>query len=298
RRRTWALGLAVGAVLVPAAIPLAHALRLPAALVLLAALAAPAAAPVALERGRLYGERARGRLVASLLVEPAARIGAGIPLALAFGSIGGAAAVVLAGWLALAVARAGRARGVAGTAEPAVAQAPAIAAFLGLAVVQNQDVLLAHALLPSTQAARFAVLSTLGGVAAFATTTIPLVLLPRSAGGDRTALRAALAVAVALGAGATLVVLAAPRLIVSGVFGARYGAVAPLAAPYIGAMALLGVARVLVAHGCGQGRARAMSVLAAGAALLQVALIVVLPRNAAGVAHATLGATVALLVGT
>jgi hypothetical protein len=297
RRRTWKLGFAVAAGLAVAAVPLGAALRLPPALILLAAAAAPAAAPIALERGRLYGEQARGRLVASLLAEPAIRLGAGIPLAVSFGSVGGAAAVVLAGWVALGVARGGAgARPARG--EAAVTQAPAVVAFLALAVVQNQDVLLAHALLPSAQAAKFAALSTLGGVAAFATTTIPLVLLPRSAGREGAALRAALAVAVALGAGATLVVLAAPHLLVTAVFGSRYGAIASLAAPYVGAMALLGVARVLVAHGCVGGRARVMPALAVAAAALQAVLIAVLPHNTAGVAHATLVATATLLVGT
>ena len=56
----------------------------------------------------------------------------------------------------------------------------ATAAFLLLAVLQNQDVVFANALLDGDEAGRFAVLSTLGGLAAFASTTVPLVLLPRA----------------------------------------------------------------------------------------------------------------------
>ena len=136
-------------------------------------------------------------------------------------------------------------------------------AFLGLAIMQNQDVLVANALLPAGEAGRFAVLSTLGGVAAFATTTVPLMLLPRARSGDRRALPAALAVAAALGVAAVAVVAVDPRQLVTGVFGAQYAPAAALAVPYLIAMALLGVSRVVVAHACatgarapGAGRAR------------------------------------------
>ncbi|MCW3064408.1 MAG: hypothetical protein JWN32_1580, partial [Solirubrobacterales bacterium] len=66
----------------------------------------------------------------------------------------------------------------------------------------------------------------------------------------------------------------------------------------VGAMALLGGARVLIAHGCAGRPAWLMPALTVLAAALQAALIAWLPRNAAGVAHATLIATAALLVGT
>jgi uncharacterized membrane protein len=62
-------------------------------------------------------------------------------------------------------------------------------------------------------------------------------------------------------------------------------------------MAVLGVTRVLVANACATGRGRGMVVLLAGAALLQLALLIVLGDNAAGVAHATLITTGALTGG-
>src|SRR5258705_12968727 len=101
---------------------------------------------------------------------------------LAFGAIGGALGVVVAGFAALVVARR------AATADLPTASVDArgsdalwaTLAFLALAVVQNQDVVLANALLPAGEAGRFAVLSPLGGAAAFAPTPIPPLLVPRA----------------------------------------------------------------------------------------------------------------------
>ena len=71
---------------------------------------------------------------------------------------------MIAGWAALGVARP-----PANTMRRATSTAPSrtagitVAAFLLLAVVQNQDVVAAGALLGADEAGRFAVLSTLGG---------------------------------------------------------------------------------------------------------------------------------------
>ncbi len=170
----------------------------------------------------------------------------------------------------------------------------AVAAFLLLAVVQNQDVLFANALLGADEAGRFAVLSTLGGVAAFATTTVPLMLLPRA---GRDALRAALIVAAALGVGAVAVVAISPGTLVGTVFGSRYAPIGSLAVPYVLAMALLGVARVLVAHACAGARARRAVMLLAPVVVLHAGLLLAIGDDAAGVATATLVSTATLTAG-
>jgi hypothetical protein len=294
RRRALKAGLAVGGALALLAIPLGALLDLSPALVLAAAAAAPTAGLLALDRGRLYGLRRRTRVVGSLLAEPAVRLSLGVALAALAGPVGGAIAVVVAGWAALAVAH------LPGSALPASAPerssqtGVAVAAFLLLAIVQNQDVLLANALLGPDEAGRFAVLSTLGGVAAFATTTVPLMLLPRA---GRDALRAALIVAALLGLGAVAVIAISPSALVGAVFGARYEEVGALAVPYVLAMALLGVARVLVAHACAGRAARRAVALLVPVALLHAGLIVVLGDTAAGVATATLVATTTLTAG-
>jgi O-antigen/teichoic acid export membrane protein len=300
RRRALLAGSVVGGALAVLAIPLGALLDLSPLLLLAAAATAPTAGLLALDRGRLYGLTRRRRVVASLLAEPAVRLTLGVALAAVAGAVGGAIAVVIAGWAALAVAHV-PARSIPDAprvaSRPDVKPAGAVAAFLLLAVIQNQDVLLGNALLDGGEAGRFAVLSTLGGIAAFATTTVPLMLLPRAGGQGRDALRAALAVAGLLGLGAVAVVALSPERLVGLVFGERYASAGAVAVPYVLAMALLGVARVLVAHACATRRARRAVALLVPVALLHVALIFVLGDNAAGIALATLIATATLTAG-
>jgi hypothetical protein len=303
RRHVGAGGAALGVAVAVAGIPLAPVLGLPVALAFVLAAGVPAAMPLALERGRLFGTQRHGQAAASLVVEPAVRLAAGVPLALGLGATGAAIAVVAGGWAALAVAARGNASGRA--AAPVSGGVPAatgaaIGAFLGLALVQNQDVLLANALLSDGDAGRFAVLSTLGGIAAFATTTIPLVLLPRARDRDgrRGALTAALGAAAALGLGAVVVVAIAPHALVTAGFGARFADVAPLVAPYVGAMAVLGIARVLVAQRVADGAGRALAVRVGAVALAQAVAILAVARTPGAVAACTFGAAVLLLAAT
>jgi len=295
RRRVLAVGVGVGAVLALLAVPLAGVLQLPAGLLLAAAASGPTAGLLALDRGRLYGLARLPRAVGSLLAEPLVRLTLGIALALVAGPLGAAIAVVVAGWVALAIARLD-ATGPVAAAPPAGAGATATVtvAFLLLAALQNLDVLLANAVLAGEEAGRFAVLSTFGGAAAFATTTVPLMLLGRR--GDRRALHVAVGVAAGLGLAAVAVVAIDPGALVGAAFGERYAAVGGLAVPYLLAMALLGVARVLVAHACASGaRTGVLVVLGAGAAL-QAALVLG-AGDAGDVAHATLAATALVTAG-
>jgi Dolichyl-phosphate-mannose-protein mannosyltransferase len=311
RRRVLKAGAVAGGALALLSVPLAALLDVSPLLLLAAALSAPTAGLIALDRGRLYGLGRHARAVGSLLAEPAVRLGAGIALAVVAGPVGGAFAVVAAGWAALAVAHL---PGTAAAPGGAAATRPgaAVVAFLLLAVVQNQDVLFANAMLPEGEAARFAVLSTLGGIAAFATTTVPLMLLPRArAGGDAVAARpdavragaspdalwVAVVVAALLGIAALLVVAVSPHALVGAIFGARYEAVGAHVVPYVLAMALLGVARVLVAHVCAAREPSfALGVLGAAAAV-HVALLLALGDDAAGIAMATLITTTGLTAG-
>jgi uncharacterized membrane protein len=285
RRALMVAGL--GAVVVAAAAPiLAPALGQPLLMPLTLAAAAPTAALLALERGRLYGTGDFPPLIGSLVVEPAVRLTAGVACAFAFGARGAAVGVVLAGYAALVVARRAR-RPIRTPLSRDVRPHAAIAAFLLLALLQNEDLLLATNILPAGEAARFAALSTLGGVAAFATATVPLVLLPRVAV-DRTAIRVALTVAGAVGVAGVLTLAIAGSSIVSLAFGESYTSIAPLAAPYVLAMALLGVARVLVADAAARPRPQLVVATLAGAIVLHVALILVLGHTAGAVTAATL----------
>ena len=297
RRRALTAGLVVAGIVWAACVPLSALLQLPLAMVLLLGAAAPTAGLIALDRGRLYGLGAPRRAAASLLAEPAVRLTAGVALGALLGEAGAAAGVVMAGWAALAVARPPVTAHRIPVADDSRTAGVTVGAFLLLAIVQNQDVVAAGALLGPDEAGRFAVLSTLGGLAAFATTTVPLMLLPRAAA-ERRALPAAVCVAGALGLAAVIAVAIDPSALVGAAFGDRYAAVAGLAAPYVLAMALLGVTRVLVAQACATGRGRPMIALLCGAAALQLVLLITMGHDAAGVAHATLIATGALAAST
>jgi Dolichyl-phosphate-mannose-protein mannosyltransferase len=123
------------------------------------------------------------------------------------------------------------------------------------------------------------------------------MLLSRADESGHDALRAAFAVATVLGLGAVAAVAVSPERLVGDVFGDRYAAVGATAVPYVLAMALLGVARVFVAHACAENRQRGTVALLAAVAVLHAGLIVILGDDAAGIATATLAATTTLTVG-
>ncbi|HUI04458.1 MAG TPA: glycosyltransferase family 39 protein [Acidimicrobiales bacterium] len=298
-------GVVLGVALAASAPWSGPALRLPVAMMVVLGLSGPVLSTLALERGRLYGERGHGRLVSSLLVEPSARLTLGVALATAAGAVGGAVGVTLAGYGALETARRGRRRRAGARGASSATTGPDAAAgtvlwtmagFVLAVVLQNQDLLIANRVLAPAAAGRFAVVSTIGGIAAFATLTTPLVLLPRSSAGRSAALSPALGVTALVGGLAVLASALSPRALVVHLFGPRYAGVAPLVAPYVFAMALLGVARVLVAHRCAHGsRSRLVAVtLVAAAALTQAALVLRFGHDPRGVALSTLAATAGL----
>lgn len=301
RRRVLDVGFGGALLLALLAFPLSGPAHVPPAMLFALAAAIPAAGWLALERGRLYGAEEHGRAAASLAIEPVIRIAIGVPLMLMLGAIGGAVAVIVGGFAALVVAGSGadarRRRVKLPAAETSSAGGGALwatLAFLALAIVQNQDVVLGNAVLSAGEAGRFAVLSTLGGAAAFATTTVPLVLLPRAARGEPHALQTAVGAALLLGLGAVLFAAIVPASLMGGAFGSRYESVTGLAVPYLGAMALLGVARVLIAHACAQGGGRRAAVAVGVVAFGQALGLLTAPDSAGALAHVTLAATVAL----
>jgi uncharacterized membrane protein/O-antigen/teichoic acid export membrane protein len=284
-------------------------LRLPIGMVVVLGLSGPALGTLALERGRLYGWQRHARLVASLVAEPAVRLLLGLGLAAVAGAVGGALGVTVAGYAALEIARRhwrqptnfahGRRRRLVErpVGKPVSGMAGwAAVAFLALVVVQNQDLLFANSILSPGQAGQFAVLSTLGGLAVFATMTVPLVLLPRTAGGEPGGLWPALSITALIGGAAVGIVALAPKPLVVALFGARYGDIAGLLVPYMAAMALLGLARVLVAHRCATGAGRSSVVLVALALAAQASLIVAFGHDTRSVAYSTVAAVTGLTV--
>lgn len=290
-------------------------------LVWLLALSVPAAALFALDQGRLFGLLRHGRAVAGQVTGPALRMAIGIPLASGFGATGAAIATVVGGYAAALVvwpSAAERRAAETGTPTPppstevsdAVTQSAAtgetptrsgavpaaIIAFLLLSIVQNQDVMFANRLLDGADSGRFAALSTLGGAVAFATATVPFVLLPRARSG-RGALGPALLVSGLLGLVPVALVAVASGPIMSAVFGDRYADAAPLAVRYVLAMAFLGIGRVLIANLCsGERWRRAAPGLVAAAVGAQVVALVIFGDSAAHLATITLLTTSSLTI--
>ena len=308
RRPVAVASTSAGVAIALASPGLSPLLHLPVVLVVVLGFATPSAGPLALARGRLYGRFRHRRLVASMVAEPAVRLALGVGLAAATGAVGGAVAVTLAGYGALEVARRIPRQSVSAELQMPV-DTPgsdtgvgvagwSAAAFLLLAVIQNQDLVFANRILSATGAASYGVLSTLGGVAAFATATVPLVLLPRAAAafGRREATIVAIASAATLGTAAVIVALVVPGLLTSSLFGARYSSVEPHVALYLSAMALLGVGRVLVAQRCGTGAARSAVARVALVAAGQAGIIVLFGHSVAAIAATTLAATIALVL--
>lgn len=269
---------------------------MPRPLALPAAMLPAVALGLAVARGQLYAHRRPGSVVATLVAEPLVRVTVGTVLLVALGATGGALGVALGGLLALVVAV--RAlpdhRPAAAGRQTAAVGVQGVAAFLAMALVQNQDVLLVNARLPADAAGTFAALSMLGGAALFAVWNAPLVLMPRAAD-DPGALRAALGVTAAAGAVATTVSFVAGDLLVTTLVGDQYAGAASLLGPYVAAMSLLGLARVLAGARCARGRARSTAVVTGMAASLQVVLLLA-STSVAGAAQATLAASSALAV--
>ncbi|HEX7353515.1 MAG TPA: glycosyltransferase family 39 protein [Mycobacteriales bacterium] len=293
RRPALATAVVVGGGAAAAAGVLAPVLGLPRAYVLLLAAAAPGAALLPLARGRLYGRSDVRGVAASLVAEPAVRVTAGTALAVTAGPVAACAGVVGAGYAALAVtALAARRRSAPRAAAGQAGRGgTTVLTFLLLAVLQNLDLVLATRLLPPHQAAVFAAVSTVGGIAVFATMTLPLVLLPRAAAGERRAVPVAVGAALVIGVASVGVGALVPSVLPDDRLPRS------LLVPYLAAMALLGLTRVLVAGRCAAGRGRAVLPLVAAGLAAQAALIVAFADTAAGVVGATLVATAAVTAG-
>lgn len=268
-------GLIVGLLLAIFSSALGGALGLSPSLVLALAVAAPGAGLLGLERGLAYGHARHRPLVRSLMIEPAVRIVLGVALSVAFGTGGAAIGTVLGGYAALWACSEGFVRrpfsNRAIAADPLSTKdrsAPVIVAlsFVMVAIVQSIDLIIANRSLAGPAAAQFAVLSTLGGAAVFATATIPMVLMPAVVGGREKAISTAVWLTVGVGLAIAAAGTVVADSLVGPVFGRDIAPSAGLVGLYLLAMASIGVARVLIAHRCATGDGR-FAMIAVGALL-------------------------------
>lgn len=320
RAKVARYGVAIGIVGIAGSVAIGRVVDLSPMLVLLLAASVPSAGLFALDQGRLYGSLRHGRAVAGQIAGPVLRMAIGIPLAIGADAAGAALATVLGGYLSVIVVRprASERRQVTEASSPSttvdmmasgeqtametgrmarIGVQTTIGAFLLLALIQSQDVMLANRILDGHEAGRFAALSTLAGAVAFATATVPFVLLPRARQG-RGALGPALLVSSTLGLLPALAVAVAPTPILRIVVGDRYTDAAPWAGRYVLAIALLGIARVLIASLCASHRWKRLVLTAVVvAAVIQTIGILGFSDNAHEIADSTLIAT-SFLVGS
>jgi len=220
----------------------------------------------------------------------------GVGLMAGFGATGAALAAVLGGYLALAACYVRPAAGPlpVGSRLGHRAAVGVGVSFVALAVLQIVDLLIANARLDDVSAGRFGALSTLGGAAAFATATVPLVLLPASARGNADARRLALRLALVVGAACAVGgwLLAGPLLRIA--VGDELAGADRWLGPYLVAMALLGVVRVLLATRWTEGDGT-FALRALGLTLtLQIVFLLALGGSVGAVVLCTLASTLGL----
>jgi O-antigen/teichoic acid export membrane protein len=299
-RRTLRIASGIGALIVLCSVPLGAVLRIPIPMVVALAVSVPAAAMLALKRGPLWATGRHGLGAASLFLEAVGRFILGVVFAMMFGALGGVAGVVLGGYAALALVSARTSEQNQTPASKSVVHVGArnkrgagwtMVAFWLLAVIQTQDLLFANKLLPATEAARFAAVSTLGGVAAFASPGVATLLLPRAARGERDALRVALIIVAIMGGLAVLGAAVAPQRIAILILGDQYASAGSLLVPFMVAMAIFGIGRVLAAERCASGRAGCVSGVLLAVGVLQSAALGLIADEAADVVAITLLST-------
>lgn len=297
RRRAMVLAVPLVALVLVVAPYVSQILDIASTYVILLAVSGVGAILLALERGPLHNVGMHRRVAHTLVSEAAVRLAIGLPLIARFGAVGGAVGVVLAGYAALAVAAIRGPRDLRrsidvtanrGSRTSRAAFGWTAGVFLMMAVIQQLDLVMANRILGGDEAGLFAVASTLGGAVIFATVRIPTVLLPRAADGSRSALGTAVGLTGALVAGGILLVALAPEAIIELAFGSRYREVAAFIVPYMVAMGLLALCRVVVAFRSGSGEASKLFWVVAGLAVIHAEMILILGHDAAGVARATL----------
>lgn len=300
-QRSLLVTLPLGALVILRATAIAGLIGMPSGMVAALAVALPGAPALGALRGAAYGKRAHAALERSLLVEPAVRLGLGVVLAAVAGPVAAAVAVVAASYAAIGLllrdgllARCDSLMIVPAVAARATTTARwATLSFLAFAVLQQQDLLIANRLLRAEDFAVFAVVSTIGGAIAFATATLPLVVLPSGEHGDA---RARVAFVGAAGLGAIAVVIAAleRHTLVRALVGHSDARAAALLPAYITAMGILGIARVVAATRLRSNRPRLTGITVCAVALGHAVALVGFVRTSTGVVVATTLAMVAL----
>lgn len=279
-------GLVVVAVLGGGAWVIADALSIstPWMLVLIAA-GLPVYFVQAVHRGALQGQLRFKRLALSYGVEAAVRVGIVLALvAVELGVLGAAIGILLSFVASASIARA-RPRGgvVRGAAAPwsqiRATVVIAMVLLLGQTVLNNADIIIAKALFDAETAGVYAAAAVLGRSVFFVSWSVVQVVFPllasATASRSQRARAFALAVAVIAGVGAAAVAIsaAAGQGLVVALFGEAYGEAAGLLVLYLVATSVFALANLLATADLARGQSAGAVVLASGAVLQTIALL-------------------------
>ncbi len=248
-----------------------------------------------IDRGMLQGQMHFGRLAVSYQAEMWVRLLVGLLLVAAGwaaeGAIIGLTTSIIATWLVadFALRRLRTAGADTATVRTTLTAAdrqailhfalPVLMVETSLILINNSDVLIVKRFFDSVTAGQYAALALIGRIVFFGTWSVVITMFPLVAQKHqrREAHRHLLWLAMAMVLGVSLLIIGVtvfvPELIVQILFGADYLAIAPLLWLYAIATALFALANVLINYQLALGN-RTGSVLALGAGLLQVVLLI------------------------
>lgn len=240
----------------------------------------------AVHRGALQGQLRFGRLALSYGVEAAVRVGVVLALVAAgLGVIGAAIGIALSFVASAVIARARpRREGARPTAAPwslvGSTAVIAVIVLVGQTLLNNADVIIAKAAFDAETAGVYAAAAVLGRAVFFVSWSVVQVVFPVIASASSSASHRARAVATALGvivvvgaAAGVAAVVAGESLLVT-MFGEPYRSAAGLLLPYVVATSVFAVANLLATVDLARGRWAGAAVLACGAVVQTVALVV------------------------
>jgi len=239
----------------------------------------------AVHRGALQGQLRFGRLALTYGVEAAVRVLVVLGLVVAGLGVVGASVGILLSFVASAVIARARVHGHAPRPAPipwATLQATvviAITLLIGQTLMNNADLVIAKAVLDAPTAGIYAAAAVLGRSVFFVSWSVVHVVFPVIASVSSTAtqrVRAALTavgIIVAVGGVAVGVAALAGDELMRIIFGSEYAAAAELLVPYLIATSLFALANLLAAVDLARGRFAGPLVMAIGATLQTVALV-------------------------
>jgi O-antigen/teichoic acid export membrane protein len=262
RLRAWQVGLALGALLAAAALPLTAFLRFPTPWIMLLMAAGIAFyVPLGVKRGSFQGTCAFPRLAANFSLEAVAKFVIALALVWRFGVLGAVVAIVLSVVAAYFLPPPQRIfRDAAGECPPLSAGEgrQAIVFFVGQVVIMNTDLIMVKHFFPADLAGQYAAVALVGRVLFYASWAVIGAMFPVSAeatGGNagaqttgRTLIAVPMTLVLAIFLGFLGLLQLFPAAVMRTVFGAGFQEAEPLLWLYAANTALYALAVVLMAY--------------------------------------------------